>query len=118
MTTRFSMPCDRGDVVIVRIRFTDGEGTKKRPAVIVSGEDYHESRSDAVMVALSTQRAVPYFGDCDLLEWRQAGLPQPTKAKGVIQTIDRSTIETRLGALSSGDYARVQDSIRGILGLR
>ena len=114
-TTRFLTPCDPGAVVITRIRFTEGTETKKRPAVVLTDSSYHDSRADAVVVALSTQRGAIYYGDCDLHDWRDAGLPRPTKAKGVIQTIDRSTIERRLGALSSSDLDRVKGSVRLIL---
>jgi mRNA interferase MazF len=116
-TTRFSIACDPGAVVITHIRFTEGTETKKRPAVVLTDSSYHDSRADAVVVALSTQRGAIYYGDCDLHDWRDAGLPRPTKAKGVIQTIDRSTIERRLGVLSSSDLDRVKGSVRLILRL-
>jgi mRNA-degrading endonuclease toxin of MazEF toxin-antitoxin module len=115
MTTPSSILCDPGAVVLARIRFTEGTAAKKRPAVVLTDGLYHDSRADAIVVALSTQRAATYYGDCDLADWRVAGLPQPTKAKGVIQTIDRSTIERRLETLSSADLDRVKQSARLIL---
>jgi mRNA interferase MazF len=115
MTTPSSIPCDPGAVVITRIRFAEGTATKKRPAVVLTDGSYHDSRADAIVVALSTQRAATYYGDCDLADWQMAGLPQPTKAKGIIQTVDRSTIERRLGTLSPADFDRVEESVRLIL---
>ena len=109
--------CEPAAVVLTRIQFTSGAGIKKRPAVVLSVEDYHNSRADTVVVALTTQLQRSYFGDCDILDWRSAGLPEPSKAKGVIVTIERSIIERRMGRLSSADFARVQDSVRAILGL-
>ena len=114
-TTRSSIPCDPGVVVLTHIRFAEGTETKKRPAVVLTDSSYHASRADAIVVALSTQRGAVYYGDCDLQDWREAGLPRPTKAKGVIQTIDRSSIERCLGALSSSDLDRVKESVRLIL---
>jgi mRNA interferase MazF len=115
MTTLSSIPCDPGAVVITRIRFTEGTETKKRPVVVLTDRSYHDSRADAIVVALSTQRGAVYYGDCDLHDWREAGLPLPTKAKGVIETIDRSKIERRLGVLSSSDLHRVKESVCLIL---
>lgn len=115
MTTPSSIPCDPGAVVITRIRFAEGTATKKRPAVVLTDGSYHDSRADAIVVALSTQRAATYYGDCDLADWQMAGLPQPTKAKGIVQTVDRATIERRLGTLSPADFDRVKDSVRLIL---
>lgn len=117
MTTPFSTLYEPGAVVSVRIRFTSGGGIKRRPAVVLTDDKYHQSRADAIVVALSTRVGVTYYGDCDLVNWRQAGLPLPTKAKGVVETIARSTVERRYGTLSPTDLRRVQDSVRLILGL-
>ena len=117
MTMPSSTGYDPGTVVAVRIRFSDGEGVKRRPAVIMSGDDYHASRADAVVVALTTNMRGSYFGDCDLTDWQSAGLPRPSKAKGVIHTIEHAMIEREYGKLAASDLARVKDSIRRILEL-
>lgn len=114
---RFSIPCDPGDVVLVNFQFTDRPQVKKRPAVVLSVPQYQQSRSDAVMVGLTTELGRNYFGDCPILEWQAAGLPKPSIAKGVIQTISQDTVDRRLGALTSDDFSRVQGSVREIFGL-
>ena len=106
-----------GNVVMVRIRFTAGDMTKRRPAVILTGDAYHNSRADAVVVALSGQLTNSYYGDYVLTDWRAAGLPQPCKAKGIIQTIDRATIERSFGTLSQQDFNNLKDCTRSMLGL-
>jgi hypothetical protein len=68
------------------------------------------------MMALTTSKRA-YFGDCELQEWKAAGLPQATRAKGVIQTIERVTIERQLGKLTPTDFERVKQSVRTILEL-
>ena len=116
-TTRFSTTYEPGAVVLVPFKFADGEATKKRPAVVLSVEAYHASRLDTVIVALTTNTRDSYYGDCNLNDWRAAGLPKPTKAKGVIQTMERQMIERRLGTLSAADLNSVKQSLRDILGL-
>ena len=69
------------------------------------------------MVALTTNLADRYFGDCDIAAWQQAGLPRPTKAKGVVQTIERTMVDYRLGTLTLSDFERVKQSIRDIMAL-
>ena len=103
--------------MLVSFRFAAGGATKRRPAVILSVEDYHNSRIDTIMMALTTQRGNLYYGDCDLVDWRSAGLPKPTKAKGVLQTIERGTIVRQLGSLSPDDLQRVQIKLKAIFGL-
>ena len=108
---------DRGDVVAVNIRFSAGEGVKRRPVVVLTGDDYHSSRADAIVIALTTNLSGSRFGDCDLVDWAIAGLPLPTRAKGTLSTIERATIEKRYGSLTAGDLSRVRESVRGILDL-
>lgn len=115
--TPSSIRCDPGDVVLVNFRFTDQSGVKRRPAVVVSVDAYHQSRADAVIVALSTQMGATYFGDCDLIEWQAAGLPRATKAKGVIETVSRRVVHRQMGALTPEDFQRVQRSVLDIMGL-
>jgi len=103
--------------VAVRIRFTSGSETKKRPAVILTNEEYHNSRADAIVVAISCQLDASYYGDYVLSDWKTAGLPRPSKAKGVIETIDRSTIEHTYGELSEQDFDQLKTCLRSMLGL-
>lgn len=106
-----------GTVVAVRIRFSNGVGIKRRPAVVLSNVQYHASRADAIIVPLTTQMHTDYYGDCDILDWQAAGLPQASRSKGVLQTIERGTIEKEYGTLTFTDFGRLQESIRQILGL-
>jgi hypothetical protein len=77
---------------------------------------YQQSRLDAVMVGLTTELSRNYFGDCPIQEWQAAGLPKPSVAKGVIQTISQDTVDRRLGTLTSNDFSRVQGSVKQIFG--
>ena len=116
--TQSTIQFDPGAVVRVHITFTDGQAAKKRPVVIVTDAQYHSSRADAIVVALSSKIAVTYHGDCDIVDWQAAGLPLPTKAKGVVETVDRASIDLQYGTLSNDDMRRVKDSLRLILGLQ
>jgi mRNA interferase MazF len=103
--------------MLVPFKFTKGDETKRRPVVIVSVADYHRHRADAVAVALTTNMDRIYFGDCIIDDWRSAGLPMPSLAKGVIATIERSQIERRLGTLTADDLSRLDRCLQQILGL-
>ena len=104
-----------GNVVMVRIKFTANDRTKRRPAVILTDDNYHNSRADTIVIALSGRLANTYYGDYELSDWKAAGLLQPTKAKGIIQTIDRTTIEQTFGRLSDNDLCNLKDCIRTML---
>ncbi len=43
-----------GDVVLVPFPFTDRRTTKRRPAVVVSSERYHQERPDLIILAVTS----------------------------------------------------------------
>lgn len=68
--SRFSF----GDVVLVPFPFTDQSGTKKRPAVVVSSQNYNTSRRDIVIMAITSQvRPLLGFGEAMVGDWHGAG---------------------------------------------
>ena len=70
------------------------------------------------MVALTSQHPTKIeWGDCVILDRGLAGLPKPTKSKGVVRTIERSLVVQRLGNLSPSDLYRLRVSLRFILDL-
>ncbi len=107
----------RGSVVLVNARFSDDSGVKRRPAVVVSVEAVHTSRADALIVPLTSRVDTERFGDHLLLDWGSAGLPRASLAKGVIETVERSTFGTVLGELTARDLAAIERSLREVLGL-
>ena len=113
----YSTRCDTGDVVLVSFRFTSGVGEKRRPVVIVSVPEYNAERADIVAVALTTHIGRSYVGDCLISDWKAAGLPQPSIAKGVLATNQKGNVERNLGSLTGDDMAHLRDSLRRIMGL-
>jgi mRNA-degrading endonuclease toxin of MazEF toxin-antitoxin module len=116
-TTPSTIKFEPGAVVRVNIRFTSGTGVKQRPAVVLTAKPYHDSRTDAIVVAVTGSVQVGYHGDCDIFDWKTAGLAKKSKAKGVLQTIDRTSVDYQYGQLTTADLQRVQDSVRLVLNL-
>ena len=63
-----------GDVVLVPFPFTDQSAIKKRPAVIVSSANYHRSRADVILMAVTSQSAPARQPDLRIQGWEEAGL--------------------------------------------
>ncbi len=103
-----------GDLLRVAYTFTDGVRTKTRPAVVLSPQQYHESRDDIIMMPLSTQ-AGGYYGDRPLQDWQAAGINGPTYIKAVIQTIPQSSVMGTFGQLTEADRAQVREIITEII---
>lgn len=83
VTSRFGF----GDVVLVPFPFTDQSGTKKRPAVVVSGANYNTSRRDIVIMAITSQWRTPLgFGETMIGDWQAAGLIKASLRREVQRT--------------------------------
>ncbi|MFN7536104.1 MAG: type II toxin-antitoxin system PemK/MazF family toxin [Burkholderiales bacterium] len=60
-----------GDVVLVPFPFTDQSGIKKRPAVVVSSNNYNVSRRDLLIMAITSQVRQPLgFAEALILDWQ------------------------------------------------
>lgn len=95
------IPCNPGDVVLVRFPFTDLASSKKRPALVVSPAEYRARHSDVVILALTGQQQPN--GELRLRNWQQAGLLKPTWLKPLIATVAGDVVERHLGILAEED---------------
>jgi len=106
-----------GDVVLVPFPFTDQSAAKKRPAVVISSEAYHQERPDLIIMAITSQvKPAQTVGEAMVQDWQGAGLLKPSVIKPVITTIERSLIILQLGKLKDDDRAVLRRTIDQILG--
>jgi mRNA interferase MazF len=73
------MAFQRGDVVLIPFPYTDLSASKTRPAVVVSSDIYHTTRSELLLAYASSQvsRANSVV-DYVLADWAAAGLLKPS----------------------------------------
>lgn len=107
----------RGDVVLVRLIFSDESGAKRRPAVIISTGDYHNGRQEAIIAAITSNTDRLLVGDYPITGWEAAGLLFPSTATAIIRTINQTMIERRLGSMPSTDMHAIDGKLRETLGL-
>jgi mRNA interferase MazF len=109
--------CEFGDLILVPFPFTDQSTSKKRPAVVISGANYHRKRPDYVIMAVTSRmRSVPMLGEVIVQDWQQAGLLRPSMIKPVMATIERGLVLRRLGSLDAENQAALKRAISDILG--
>ncbi len=108
---------EQGEVVLVRFAFTDETGAKRRPAVIISTGDYHRSRQEAIIAAITSNVDRLLVGDHLITGWQEAGLLFPSVATGIIRTIKQAMIERRLGAMPPVDMQAIREKLRQVMGL-
>jgi mRNA interferase MazF len=106
-----------GDVVLVPFPFTDHRTTKRRPAVVVSSERYHQERPDLIILAVTSQvRAAPAIGEAAIGKWKEAGLLKPSVLKPLLATIEKGLVLRRLGRLEEKDRRALREVLDDILG--
>ncbi len=104
--------CRRWDIVLVPFPFTDLTAVKRRPALVVSPEDYNAATGDVVIAFITSRTEVaPLPGDHALLSWMESGLPKPSILRMKFATVDAAIVLKKLGALAEGD----REAVRGVL---
>ena len=107
----------RGDVVLVSFVFADETGAKQRPAVIISSDIYHQQRQEAIISAITSGINRILVGDHPINHWREAGLPFPSVATGIIRTIKQSMVVRKLGKMPEGDLKEIDEQLSTALGI-
>jgi len=107
----------RGDVVLVRFVFADEQGAKQRPGLIVSSDRYHQARREAILAAITSNIGRLLVGDYKIKAWRESGLLYPSIVTGIVRTIKRDMIATKMGELPPPELQTVEDKLREILNL-
>lgn len=125
MTKAKTMPstitCERGQVVVVHVVFSDGSGSKPRPVLVVSTELFHESLPDVLVCPISSQPRFyqhPGQGDYPLRQWEKAGLRHPSTVRiSKLLAIDKRVIKRTLSEIDREDLAAIDRSLLHALGL-
>jgi mRNA interferase MazF len=108
---------DRGDVIFVEIAFSGATGRKRRPAVVISSDAFNTAGIKLIVAAITSNVSPPFRpGDTLLNDWNAAGLLKPSAVRGVLATVDKADVVRKLGKLSTGDFAMVEQGIANVLG--
>ena len=107
----------RGDVVLVKFVFADEKGVKQRPGLIVSTDRYHQGRRETILAAITSNVGRLLVGDYKIKAWRESGLLSPSIVTGIVRTIKRDMIASKMGELPAAELHSVKDKLREILAL-
>ena len=109
-----------GDVLLVPFPFTDQQGFKQRPAVVVSSTAYNANRPDVLIMAITSVLRSPgsklAFAEAVLADWQAAGLIKPSVFKPVFTTIEQRLVIKRLGSVSASDAALLRTVLASVIG--
>ena len=91
------------DIVLVPFPFSDLKTTKKRPALIISPDDYNSGYELVILFITSQLDSPKRPGDYPISEWKKSGLPKPSMIRMKFAAIHKSIVIKTLGKLSKTD---------------
>lgn len=102
---------DAGDVIW--IDFPGAMATKRRPAVVLSSDEYHATRPDMIIGLVTSQIIKAGRVTAHLLsDWSSAGLRKPSAFRTFLATLPRSAVAATIGRLSASDWQAVQKCVK------
>ena len=110
------MALQPGDVVIVD--FVGATGVKRRPAVVVSSDEYHRTHLDVILGVLTTSlRLATTSADHVLIDWNVAGLRQPSAFRAYF-SMAMPAAAVVVGRLSATDWSTIQDCVKRSIAIK
>ena len=105
------------DIVLVSFPFTDFTSDKRRPALIVSPDNFNVGLDVTIVFITSQINSPSRVGDYYLKNWSEAGLPKPSLVRMKFATLHKSIIVKKLGQLESDDRAEIEKILISFFGL-
>ena len=104
-------------MVLVNFVFAEETGSKRRPVLLLSSDQYMNGRQEAVVSAITSNTRRILVGDYLMADWEDAGLIYPSVATGILRTIKQSMIDRKMGVVSRRDLAEIESNLEQILEL-
>ncbi|MCE7986897.1 MAG: type II toxin-antitoxin system PemK/MazF family toxin [Caldilinea sp. CFX5] len=100
----------QGEIVLIPVPFTDLSSTKRRPVIVISNDDYHQTTVDMVVVAMtSNPTPSPYSFTITTSDLIQGSLNRPgTVRVDKIYTLDQSLIVKTFGQVNHHIVNRIR----------
>ncbi|MFU8812001.1 MAG: type II toxin-antitoxin system PemK/MazF family toxin [Balneolaceae bacterium] len=103
--------CDQWDVVLVPFPFTNLETVKKRPALVISPNDYNRGEDIIILFITSNLSSFGRPGDYKLMDWKLCGLPKPSIVRMKFATVLQRIIIKKMGRLTKRDRTKVREAL-------
>ena len=111
-------PFRRGSVVLVPFPFTDLSAAKRRPALVVSSDDYNAVTEDVIIAQITSKLNSPRRpGDYRLNLYGEAGLPLPSLVRARMATLHGTLIVKQLGTMPTAEMKAISRQLASALGL-
>ena len=102
---------------MVNFVFAEETGSKRRPVLFLSPDEYMEGRQEAAVSAITSNTRRILTGDYLMVGREDSGLIFPSVVTGILRTIKQSMIERKMGEISPRDLAEIESNLTQILEL-
>lgn len=109
------MICRFGDVVVVPFPFVEQPVAKRRPALVLSKEDFNSNSGQSILAMITSAAGSSWPSDVTIEDGQSAGLVKRSVLRWKLFTMPNNLIIRKLGKLSTSDEARVVDGSMRIL---
>ena len=96
------------DVVAVPFPFTDRDAPKRRPALVISKDQFNQQHDQLVLAMITTATKTLWPSDVEMKHWQEAGLKVPCRVRLKLFTLDNQLILKTVGHLLPQDMQSVQ----------
>ena len=106
---------EQGDIVIARVPFSNLEGSKDRPILIVSNNLYNSKMSDVIAVKITSTKTGKFQIKLTQKDLKEGKLKKTSFVEyGFIITIEKSLITQKIGKVKKKYLNKVIDNLDGI----
>jgi mRNA interferase MazF len=106
---------DRFDAVLVKFPFTEREGHKQRPAIVLSQRAFNASHAHCILAMVTTAARTTWPSDLSLVDVTEAGLRTSCVVRWKVFTLVEDLILGKIGTLSNRDRTAVQARLGDLL---
>lgn len=110
------MICSFGDVVVVPFPFVDEPILKRRPALVLSNENFNAENGQSILAMITTGARSAWPSDVSISDTASAGLTHRSVVRWKLFTLPNQSILRRAGALGTKDRLVVTEMAGRILG--
>ncbi len=104
------------DIILVSFPFTDFTSDKRRPALIVSPDNFNVGLDVTIVFVTSQVNSPSRVGDYHLKNWSEAGLPKASLIRMKFATVDKTIIVKKMGQLEIDDRAEIEKILISFFG--
>ena len=103
------------DVVVVPFPFTDRNATKRRPALVLTGELFNTKAGNSVLAMITSAEQSVWPGDVAITNVESAGLHNDCVVRLKLFTLDHRLIIRKAGTLAGTDQKKLRAAWKTLL---